>query len=248
MQKCRILAHRGASGEAPENTRTAFLLAAEEGAYGIETDVRLTADDEIVIVHDEDLARLCGVEGKVSDYRLAELRQMNFAWHVEGAEAERIMTLAELLALVREKNLYANIEIKHSYKYFYKYRNLATRTARQVIEAGMAEQVILSSFVFPYMMRVKRRFPELACGFLFENHHRVTFGLAKHYGIEALHPAKDLVTKDFVQKAHDRGLQVNTWTVNEEEEIAKMRDLGVDLIITNFPARALAVIEEATDS
>ncbi len=240
MHSCKILAHRGASGEAPENTRAAFELAAAQGADGIETDIRYTRDNRIVICHDEELLRLTGTPGKVSDFTLAKLRQLNFAKHFGDFPAEPIMTLAELLTLAKAANFYVNLEVKHSYHALYQYRTLAEEAASEVIKQDMVGQVIFSSFVFPYMMRLKKRRPEIACAFLFEKQHTFTIGLAKHSKMEALHPRQDLVTEAYLDSVHEAGLKLNTWTVNEPADIEQMLDIGVDAIITNYPARALA--------
>ena len=108
----KIFAHRGASGYAPENTLEAFALAMEMGADGIELDVQLTKDGEVVVIHDEVIDRVSNGKGLVKDYTLVQLRKFSFDNHMEGYENISIPTLKEVLELVKASKMEVNIELK----------------------------------------------------------------------------------------------------------------------------------------
>ena len=112
MSMTEIFAHRGASGYAPENTLEAFRLAMEQGADGIELDVHLTKDGEVVVIHDETLDRTSDGQGKVRDYTLEELKKFSFHNHIEKYKGVQIPTLKEVLDLVENSSMKVNIELK----------------------------------------------------------------------------------------------------------------------------------------
>ncbi len=108
----KIFAHRGASGYAPENTLDAFALAMDMGADGIELDVQMTKDDEVVVIHDETIDRVSDGKGMVKDYTLEQLREFSFDNHMEGYEHVSIPTLNEVLELVKPSKMEVNVELK----------------------------------------------------------------------------------------------------------------------------------------
>ena len=112
MEMTKIYAHRGASGYAPENTLEAFYIAMQQGADGIELDVQLTKDGEVVVIHDETINRVSNGKGKVMDYTLAELKQFSFHNHMDMYKNVRIPTLQEVLDLVKPGKMEVNIELK----------------------------------------------------------------------------------------------------------------------------------------
>ena len=112
MNPCKVFAHRGASHYAPENTLPAFALAAAQGADGIELDVHLSKDGELVVIHDEELDRTTDGTGLVRDHTLAQLQALCADNHMPGFADARIPTLREVLALVRPTPLLVNIELK----------------------------------------------------------------------------------------------------------------------------------------
>ena len=112
MNYVKVFAHRGASAYAPENTLAAFRLAEEQGADGIELDVQLTKDGQVVVIHDENIDRTGTGTGAVRDYTLEELRKLSFHNHMEAYEGEKIPTLEEVLTFVKQGRMEVNIELK----------------------------------------------------------------------------------------------------------------------------------------
>ena len=137
MQK--IYAHRGASGYAPENTLRAFALAADMGADGVELDVQISKDGRLVVFHDDELSRLTGFAGSVADYTYAELCRMPVIHAVDATERDVAPLLEDVLALLRERGLSVNIELKISRAAF---PALVEKTIEAVEKAGMREKTI----------------------------------------------------------------------------------------------------------
>lgn len=131
-----IFAHRGASGYAPENTLEAFRLAMEQGADGIELDVHLTKDGEVVVIHDETLNRTSNGQGKVRDYTLEELKKFSFHNHMEKYKGVQIPTLKEVLDLVENSSMKVNIELKTG---IYWYEGIEAKTMEIVKSRKMAD-------------------------------------------------------------------------------------------------------------
>ena len=142
-QMTKVFAHRGASGYAPENTLEAFALAGEQGAQGIELDVQLTKDGEVVVIHDETIDRVSTGKGAVRDYTLEELRRFSFHNHKKEYEGVQIPTLREVLEQVKPGGMEVNIELKTG---IYWYPGLEEKTVELVKAAGMENRVIYSSF------------------------------------------------------------------------------------------------------
>lgn len=148
----KIFAHRGASGYAPENTLEAFALAMEMGADGIELDVQLTKDGEVVVIHDEVIDRVSNGKGLVKDYTLVQLRKFSFDNHMEGYENISIPTLKEVLELVKASKMEVNIELKTG---IYWYLGLEEKVLEIVKNREMHKRVIYSSFNHYSVQKIK---------------------------------------------------------------------------------------------
>ena len=135
----KVFAHRGASGYAPENTLQAFSLAQEQGADGIELDVQLTKDGEVVVIHDETIDRTSTGKGYVRDYTLEELKKFSFHNHMEKYKGVKIPTLREVLELVKPGKMEVNIELKTG---IFWYPDIEEKTMKIVEEAGMEDRVM----------------------------------------------------------------------------------------------------------
>ena len=159
MQK--IYAHRGASGYAPENTLRAFALAADMGADGVELDVQISKDGRLVVFHDDELSRLTGFTGSVADYTYAELCRMPVIHAVDATERDVAPLLEDVLALLHERGLSVNIELKNSRAAF---PALEEKTLEAVEKAGMREKTIYSSFNHYSLLKVRRLDPNAVCG------------------------------------------------------------------------------------
>lgn len=229
-----VLAHRGARRRAPENTIEAFAVARDLGADGIELDVRRTADGVLVLHHDPGPA-----DGPV----------LAMVAHAEvAARFPAIPTLEAALDVAA--GLLVNVEIKNLpwEPDFDPDESVAEAVVAQVRGRGATDRVLVSSFHLPTIDRVHERAPELPTAYLFMvgTDLAAVVDLAVEHGHEALHPdvraLADAAGADFVARAHERGLAVNVWTVNDPAEIARMADLGVDAIVTDVPDVAFQVL------
>lgn len=234
----QVWAHRGASGYAPENTMPAFELALEQGADGLELDVQLTRDDAVVCIHDETLERTTDGTGWVADHSLAQLQALDASLGMGGFAGARIPTLEEVFALVRGTDAVVNVELKNDRM---AYRGLEERVLEIVADAGVEGQVVLSSFNH-YSLKKLRGMTDLPLGALYSDSLYRPWSYVLRLGVDAIHPALRAVSRKLVSRSHDAGLKVNTWTVNDPEDLKRMIGLGVDAVITNYPNLARSLV------
>ncbi len=229
-------AHRGAREHAPENTLPALERAADLGADGIELDVQLSRDGIPVVIHDFRVDRTTDDHGLVADMALAELHNLDAGAYF-SAEFIRIHipTLDEVFEAIGNR-LLVNIELKE--------RSASSRLAQAVTKCvaahNMTQRVIISSSNPITLRHVRQAAPEIAIGYL--SYPDMRFPLSEGWLVrpiigqhEAQHPSFSLVDEKYIRWAHKRGYRVNTWTVNQIEDIQRMRDLGVDMIISDRP-------------
>ena len=242
MKQSKVFAHRGASQYAPENTLEAFRLAMEQGAEGIELDVHLSADGELVVIHDETLERTTNGKGLVKDHTLAQLQALRADNHMEGFEAAHIPTLRQVLELVRPGDMQVNIELKTGILW---HEGIEEKTLELVKELGMQDRVVYSSFNHYSIEEVRRLDPTAETAYLFSD---VIFEVEKYAarrGVKGLHPALwHVKMADFLTDYLQSGLVVRVWTVNRPEDMRLLMERGVDAVITNDPALALQVRAE----
>ena len=228
-----IFAHRGASGYAPENTLEAFRLAMEQGADGMELDVHLTKDGEVVVIHDETLDRTSNGHGNVRDYTLEELKKFSFHNHMEKYQGVQIPTLKEVLNLVKNSCMKVNIELKTG---IYWYEGIEEKTMDIVKTMGMEDRVIYSSFNHYSIQKVLEQNSDAETAYLFSDVPLNMEKYAKDTGVKGLHPAVyHLKMADFLETYLKSGLKVRVWTVNNKEDMKMFMDAGVDAVITNYP-------------
>ncbi|MDF1564345.1 MAG: glycerophosphodiester phosphodiesterase [Deltaproteobacteria bacterium] len=231
----KILAHRGASARATENTLAAFALARREGADGIELDVRLCGSGEVVVFHDATLERLTGDPRRVAALSLSHLR----ALRLPGGE--RIPTLAEAYEAAGP-DLLVNVELKVTER---RPTGLEEAVARVIADLRVAERTLISCFHPAGLWRIREHAPRLPRGLLFgtEQHRlwrRGWQGLGA--GLSALHPEASLVGPARMRLWRSLGLAVNVWTVDDAPTLRRLAALGVDAVITNDPAFARSVL------
>lgn len=242
MKKPLIWGHRGASGYAPENTLASFQLAADQKADGIELDIQLTKDRQIVVIHDEWIDRTSDGTGWVKDYTLEQLRRFNFNKTIPGAAKADIPLMSEVFELIRPTDLTINIELKTG---IFDYEGIEEMILSMCHDYGMEDRVIYSSFNHYSIQKIQKLNPSAPVAFLCQDGPIGFPAYAAQYGVDAIHPwFVNLRFKDFMEESRKQGLKVNTWTVNEEEHIRMCTLLGVDAIITNYPDRARRVINE----
>lgn len=235
-------AHRGFSGKYPENTMLAFEKAVETGADGIELDVHFSKDGELVVIHDERIDRTCDASGFVRDYTLKELQSFDASAGFKGIYGfNRIPTLREYFEFIKPVDGFiTNIELKTG---VYTYPGIEKAVNDMIIEFGLENRIIISSFNHNSVMRFKNLNQTVKCGFL-EESWILDFGnYTKKHGIECIHPMHWTLTEETVGEMKNNGIEINTWTVNDEESVRRLYDLGVDSVIGNYPDMIKKVLD-----
>lgn len=239
-----VIAHRGASMYAPENTIAAFELAVEMGADAIELDTMLTADGIPVVIHDQSLERTTNESGNVSSMTVAEIKLLDAGSRFEVRFAEeKIPTLEEVFSAVG-KEILINVELKN---YTSPFDRLPETVVALVMKKGLSDRVLLSSFNPIALIKAQKASEEIRRAALIGGGPKIARGIIEAFtDYFALHPEVSLVNQGVVDKHHAAGHQVNVWTVNEESEMMKLLSMGVDGLITDKPDIAKKVIENLT--
>lgn len=238
------IGHRGAREVAPENTIASFLAAEMIGAHGIELDVMLSQDGEMVVIHDYELDATTDGHGPVKDYTLAELKQLDAgSWFDEAFTGERIPTLEEVIEALNPDTL-INIELKTESPAS---DGLENAVVEVIQEYNLYERVIVSSFNPVALLRVKWADRDIPVGLLYATD--LPRFLSEGWFIpvlrpEALHPEFKMVDEKYMEWARRKGYRVNVWTVNEAADLRRMLDLEVDGIITDRPDLLRELMEE----
>ncbi len=225
-----IIAHQGYSSEFPENTLAAFEGALDIGVDYIELDVQLTKDGQAVIFHDDDLKRITGVEGRVSEYTYDELRGLDAgSWFSSSFAGERIPSLREALELISSSECSVYLELK----YIGEGDGGFEETVLDMVkECGMLEKCVFASFKYEYLLHLK----ELDSGVAIL--YNTVSGKATlpdefpadYYGISV-----ESVTEDTISAVHKAGKQAFVWTANTPAQMQNVQDMGADGIVTNCP-------------
>jgi len=239
-QRPLVLAHRGASADAVENTLAAFRRARADGADGVELDVMRCGTGEVVVFHDDDLERLGGRPGLVRQMALAALRTVELG-NARG-RGERIPLLDE--ALEELGPLLVNVELKSSSSV--RDDGLAAAVAAILRRHGTGARALVSSFDPLLLARFRLRAPEFATGLLFAHDQALPLRRALAAPLlrpTALHPERLLVDARRVRAWHARGYALNVWTVDDPAELRLLAALGVDGIISNRPKFARSVLQ-----
>jgi glycerophosphoryl diester phosphodiesterase len=234
-----IFAHRGASAHAPENTIAAFELALAQGADAIELDVKLSSDGYVIVHHDDTVNRTTNGQGRIKDLPLAELKKLDAGRSFsEKFTGERIPTLEEVFEAVG-KRTFINVELTN-----YKTRRdtLVETVCMLVKKHQMPERVIFSSFFASNLSKARSYLPEVPRGLLAL--HGFLGAWARSFGFvfgkyQALHPHLNDMTQQEVARVHRLNRRIHVWTVNEEEDMRRLFDWGVDGIFTDDPQLAV---------
>ena len=242
-----VFAHRGASGYAPENTIEAFALAQQMGADGLEIDVQLTRDNELVVCHDERIDRVSDGIGRVVDQRLIDLKKLKFNRTHPEYGLTRLPTLRETLEFLAGTDMRLNIELKNSQ---IPYETMEEKCLDLLQKTNLLDRVIFSSFNHYSMVKMKAMDQSVRCGLLYGSWLVNPWDYAKNLGMDAIHPEyhEPLLVEDECENAHAAGLHVNPWTVDNDHEMKTLMLLGADCLITDFPDRAAAVRERLREA
>ena len=233
----RVWAHRGDSAHEVENTLAAFDRARAAGANGIELDVQLDGDGQVVVFHDDDLQRLADRPGTLAEMSAAERKTIRVGGHP-------IPELEEVLGELGE--LECDVEIKADRPA--RMGTLVEATAQVIRQSGRADQILVSSFDPFSLVQFHRHLPDIALAYLF--HDEQPLPLRKGWvgnwmGASVLHPQHSLCTETTMRAWHTAGLPVNAWTVNDDAELRRLAALGVDGVFCDDPGHALAVLTAA---
>lgn len=235
-----VWAHRGASGYCPENTLAAFKKAVEMNADGIELDVQLTSDGEMVICHDEEVERTSNGKGWIKDMTFETVRSLDFSCGKNEYRGAKIPTLREVFELIKPTKLLINVELKTGIVF---YPGIEKKVIELTEEYDFMDRVIFSSFNHYTVKKIKELRPNAKCGFLYMDGTIDMPEYGKKHGVDALHPALyNLQFPGFMEDCFRNNLEVNVWPVNEEEHIALCCEAGVNAIITDYPDKASAFI------
>ncbi len=234
--RCDVIAHRGASGAAPENTMAAVRQAVAEQADWVEIDVQETADSEVVVFHDSDFKKLTGLDLKIWNATRADLEKIDIgSWFAPEFHGERVPTLAEVLAYCQGK-IRVNIELK----YYGHDQNLEQRVVDLVEAQGMQSDIVVMSLRQQGIDKLKSLRPAWKAGLLTA----VASGKLTRVDADFLAVRADIGTRAFVRAAQFRNKNVLVWTVNDPISMSTMIGRGVDGIITDKPALAREVLSE----
>jgi glycerophosphoryl diester phosphodiesterase len=241
-----IFAHRGDSAHAPENTISAFKMAADKGAPAIELDVKLSADGHLIIIHDRTVDRTTNGHGEVRSLPLSALRELDAGvWFSPQFRGERIPLLEEVFETLG-KRVIINVELTN---YATPGDALVPQVVNLVKKFGLQESVMFSSFSSDNLRLAKTQLPEVACGLLARElwpgrQTRREEWIEKTY--DALNPFVYDTTCQLVNRVHAKGKRVNVYTVNAGVLIKYLIGLGVDGIITDDPAQAMKILGKGT--
>lgn len=234
--KTVLLAHRGFSGYYPENSPIAFQAAIEQTACdGFESDVHITKDGKLVIFHDATLERTSNGIGYLKDCTYEELLRLDIgAWKDASFAGQHIWTLDELLDLCKQTHKVLNLELK-DYEVFYD--TLGERVIAAICAHKMQDRVFVSSFNHISMQHFKSCNGDIKTGLLYDKPLLDMQAYIARSNADNMHPRYMLLQyqPELVELYHAHAMNVNTWTVNDEENMRDMLARGVDCIISNFP-------------
>ncbi len=233
----KIIAHRGWSSRAPENTLPAFTLAKDEPAIdGIEIDLHMTKDAEFVIIHDYYVDRTSDGSGWVHEKNLSELKELDYgSWFSEEYKATSIMTLKELFDFIEgDKNLI--LEIKN-----FAYASGIEKFAKLLNTYRYPEKLYVKSPNHILVQELKKR-TEIKTGLLIVNNPSLMTALVESCHADFVSVLYKLLSQELVTELLENDIEVMAWTIDEKEEIDKVKALSNEImIITNYPERAIDI-------
>ncbi|MEE9284923.1 MAG: glycerophosphodiester phosphodiesterase family protein [Dehalococcoidia bacterium] len=238
--RVRVVGHRGAPALAPENTLASFAKALEMGVDFVEVDVHLSRDGALVVIHDHTLDRTTDGRGLVGQRSLEEIKRLDAgSWFDRRFAGERIPTLDEVLELVGGRCAVA-VEIKNGPIF---YEGIEGAVLASLERHGALGRAMVMSFDHPTALRFKELAPESHTGVLFAGTPVVPVALAKEARADMLMPLWTSVSAEMVASAHQAGLGVVPWPVDEPAAMEQMIAAGVDAIATNHPDRLRAMLD-----
>ncbi len=233
-----VIAHRGASSYAPENTFAAYDLAIEMGVHHVELDVELTSDNHVVVIHDDTLDRTTNGSGPVTSHTVEALRGLDAgSWFDEKFSGYRIPTFDEVLTRYKGR-LHFHTEIKG------RSPSLPGLTADLISKHGMEDEVTITSFQYRQLEAMRACAPELPAGWLVREIDDETISKAQEIGLLQLCPEAKIVTGELVERLHAEGFVARAWGVTNEALMQRVVEAGADGMTVNFPDKLIAYLKE----
>ena len=234
-----IIAHRGASGHAPENTLAAFRKAVALGATFIETDLQLSRDARFVAIHDDSVDRTTNGKGTVHEQTLAALRKLDAgSWFGSEFAGERIPTLEEILEFSKKNDVVFYLELKPAGSWGGEHALVGA-----LRESGEIARAVVISFDPAVLASLRKVEPTLMTGVLYDGQLKDPLQAAVEIGARQIVVRGDLVTPSMIEEAHHKDLQVVCWTVNNSAHIRLLMAAGVDGIMSDYPDRLVAALK-----
>lgn len=231
----KVYAHRGCSGTYPENTLVAFKTAAQLPIHGVEFDVHMSKDGELVVIHDESIDRTSNGQGFVKDLTLAELKQYDFGnWFSSAFKGEKIPTLREVLYVFKDTHHHINIELKSD---VFPYEGMEQKVLQMLAEYRLEGRVVISSFNHEMIQHVKELAPHIETAILFMEVLVAPSAYVNLVGADALHAFFPTALRKMGKEVIESGRQLRVFTVNEELYADMLLSVGVHAIFTDYPQK-----------
>jgi glycerophosphoryl diester phosphodiesterase len=237
-----ILAHRGYAAEYPENTMLAFKEAEKAGADGLELDVQMTRDGELVVIHDEKVDRTTGGTGLVMDYNFEDLRKLDARFKFKQLpKKEQIPSLAEVLEWLSGTGMVCNIELKNS---IIPYEGMEEKVINMVREYDLSDRIIISSFNHYSIVHSYLLAPDIEIAPLLSEGLYMPWIYAQSIKAKGFHPHWRAAPDQIVRASLESGIEVRPYTVNKEAELERLFMVHCSALITDDPAKAKRIREK----
>ncbi|WP_045517518.1 glycerophosphodiester phosphodiesterase [Neobacillus niacini] len=232
----QIFAHRGYSAAYAENTMSAFIAAEKAGADGLELDVQLTKDDEVVVIHDEKVDRTTSGNGFVKNLTFKEIRKFNA--NKKSVKKEPIPSLIEVLEWMQTNQLICNIELKNG---LFPYEGMEEKVIQLVRKYELCDRIIISSFNHYSIVLSYRTAPEIATAPLYNERIYMPWVYAQSIRAKGIHPKLASLSDEIIKGAIENGVAVRPYTVNKDADMHRLYKINCTSIITDDPVKALKI-------
>ena len=236
----KLIGHRGAREEAPENTLFGFSYLRQLGIDCVEFDVRMNKDKELVVIHDESLERTTHTEGLVKNFSTTELKQINACIQFPELEAEGVPTLRETLSAWPTLQ-HAQIEVKPPEQE--DHLAICQQIDALLSEFALQDVCVVTSSDVPFLKSCQQYIPHVSRGYIFYDIEQHPIETCTDTGCSLLAIHWKLCFEDLIQQAHELGIEVSAWTVNKEKAFLKLKAWGIDSI-TDCPSLLLPLLDQ----
>ncbi len=232
--KVLIVGHRGALGHAPENTLASFRMGLDLGCDLVETDIHLSRDGALVLMHDPEVSRTTNGKGRIKDMTLAEIRRLDAgSWFHERFRGERVPVLGDLLEWAK-KRIPVVIEIKGDPL---PAQGIEAALLAELRRHNLVKDVMVIGFHHDSLKRVKDMEPAVTVGLTYSCRLVDTVGAARATGADSVRPHWSYWSRELVDEVHKAGLTAHAWVANDEECTAYLAEMGIDSLGVDFPDR-----------